>query len=115
MYTYTLEELLKLSEAIDAADLGPSIVESSIAAINNVSTIIDTYRKYGPDKILKKIVEFADIGRLMFSVLKGETSSYVVVYNLIYENNLDDMPLYFGTPYEAIAVWRLQLPKKVME
>jgi hypothetical protein len=115
MNIYTIEELLTLREAIRYADLGVSHVDTPKSAVTNVSTIINNYKNLGPEKILEKVIEFADIGRMQFSVLDAVVSPYVIVYNLIYKDNLDDMPTYLETPYEAIAVWRLQLSKKITE
>lgn len=113
METYTIKELLNLHKAITAAEelLSKGLIDSPSGAVRNIAWIINEYQDKGPEKILEKIKEFADIGELPFSIDYYEINPHTLVYNLIYEEGLNDMPLYLNTPYEPIAIWRLSLPK----
>jgi hypothetical protein len=118
MNTYTIHELLILLDLLRSSSIADKLdhtsEEGTIFAIKNIANIIKQYQDKGPDKIFEKINEFAEIGRLTRSGSSIQVPPLVLVYDLIYEENLDRMPLYLNTPYESIAIWRLALPKKVM-
>lgn len=114
MNTYTVDELLILLEAISSFPIADKLTidaeDFTLFAVKNIANIIHQYRSQGPDKIFEKINEYAETGRLTRSGSATTEPPLVLVFNMMYEDNLDKMPLYLDTPYEPIAVWRLSLP-----
>ena len=113
MNTYSIEELKDLAIVIDKADIFGGSSDTPEAALNNVFNIISNYWVKGIDVIHNKILEFAEIGKSL-PYENYEANPYLMVYQLIYEININEMPLYINSPYELIANWRLCLTQKVI-
>lgn len=111
MNTYTTDELLILLESIRTFPIAEKLTidseEYTVFAVKNVANIIHQYHNQGPEKIFEKINEYAEMGRI---TRYGAPPPLVLVYDLMYEESLDKMPLFIETPYEPIATWRLNLP-----
>lgn len=110
MNTYSIEKLRDLAKTIDKADIYGGSQDTPEAALNNVFCIVNDYYKKGLDAIHDKMLEFANIGRAL-PYKNGETHPHLMVYRLIYEFNIKDIPLYMNSPYEIIALWRLNIPQ----
>jgi hypothetical protein len=113
MNTYTIEELKDLAIAIDRADIFGGSTDTPEAALNNVFNIITDYCGKGLDAIHDKMLEFADIGKAL-PYENYEANPYLMIYQLIYEISINEMPMYINSPYELIANWRLCLTQKVV-
>lgn len=115
MNKYTVEELLLLMESIITFPMAEKLddypEEDTLFSMKNVANIIHQYHKQGPGVISEKINEYAEIGRLTRSGSAVTPPPLVLVYELMYINSPDILPLYLDTPYEPIVTWRLNLSK----
>jgi len=109
MNAYTLEELLNLAKSIDAEQLIGGPMDTPESALNNIMVIIENYQKEGPEAIYDKIKEFADIGNLIST--EDDIAPTLLAYQILYEKDFNDMPIFINSEYAIIAQWRLNLPK----
>jgi hypothetical protein len=116
MNTYTTEELEELANCIlkDTYLRSQNFsTDSPESALLNTFGLIMNYRKKGPEKVQSKISEFSETGKL--AQTGPEMHTYQKIYILLYETPIEELPLYLDTPYDIIAVWRLNLAKKITE
>jgi len=112
MNTYTAEELKDLAKAIDQAHLIGGSMNTPESAVNNICSIIEPYLNDGTEAVREKLYEYAKIGEMIST--EFEKAPVLIVYNLIYEVELEEIPLYINSEYAVIAQWRLNLPKAPM-
>jgi hypothetical protein len=111
MNAYSIQELLSLSIEIGTEDITGGAVSTPEGALMNVYTVIRDYFAQGSEVIHNKLLEFAEIGKIV-PYENEEIHPHLMVYQLLYEMDLDEMPKYINTPYASIASWRLCLPKE---
>jgi hypothetical protein len=111
MSTYSIQELLNLAVGIESDDIVGGDVGSPEGALVNVKTIIRGYFNQGSEVIHNKLLEFAEIGKIL-PYETNEINPHLLVYQLLYEMDLEEMPKYLNSPYASIASWRLCLPKE---
>jgi hypothetical protein len=107
MIEYTMEDLEDLLRHLELLGI-PGFFSSNTAesAIRNTINLIRNYKKDGPDKIRSKIHEFAEVGKTANGG-SSEIHPYQMVYLLLYETPVEELPMYLDTPFDVIAVWRL--------
>ena len=111
MNDYSIQELLSLSVEIGTEDITGGNLDAPQGALMNVLTVIKDYSTHGPEVIHNKLLEFARIGKIV-PYENEEIPPHLMVYQPLYEMDLDEMPKYINTPYASIASWRLCLPKE---